>query len=113
MVCSLRRMAAAVVAFAAAGTMALPASALPVQHQAASAEAKASRLVQTAAHEERGPRAHKRKRKTGVSVRAPYTDVDVDRRVRVDAPYTGVRVYPGRSGNVRVRAPYVDLFVNW
>jgi hypothetical protein len=32
--------------------------------------------------------------------------------VRVKAPYTNVHVDPGK-GQVRVRAPYVDLNIRW
>ena len=50
--------------------------------------------------------AAKNESNSRTSVRAPYTDVDVDdRNVRVDAPFTGVRVDRDR---VRVRAPFVD-----
>jgi hypothetical protein len=50
-----------------------------------------------------------------VRVRAPNTDVDVDKdsgKVRVRAPYTKVDVDQD-GGQVRVRAPYVNLDIRW
>ena len=53
---------------------------------------------------------HKKKKKSGTYVSAPYTKVDVDDTVRVKAPYTSVKV---RKGRVKVRAPYVNLDIKW
>ena len=60
------------------------------------------------------PSAGETRGKRHVHVKAPHARVyaDADGRVRVKAPYTRVYVDPDR-GHVHVRAPYVNLSVNW
>ncbi len=53
---------------------------------------------------------HKKHKRSGTHVSAPYTKVDVDKTVRVKAPFTKVKVGKRR---VKVRAPYVNLDINW
>jgi hypothetical protein len=46
------------------------------------------------------------------AVAANFPRADRARDVRVEAPYTSVRVNPDRE-KVRVRAPFVDLDIRW
>ncbi|MEL7544950.1 MAG: hypothetical protein AAGJ70_14395 [Pseudomonadota bacterium] len=52
----------------------------------------------------------KKKRAPATHVSATHTKVDVDKTVRVKAPYTRVNVGKRR---VKVRAPYVNLNIGW
>jgi hypothetical protein len=59
-----------------------------------------------------GPVRIARKDGESVSVEAPYTQVEVGRRTRVEAPFASVDVNPDRR-SVRVQAPFADVNVRW
>ncbi len=50
----------------------------------------------------------RRAKERGTTVEAPYTRVEAGRKVKVEAPFTDVKVSERR---VRVRAPFVDIDV--